>query len=155
MWYNSIIPLRNNNMIEVVKSFPRTRMKTSIIWKMSSEEFRKIVLESTSLGQVLKYFGLENKGGNSKTVKTRCIFENIDLGHIKLGANSNKGRSFNVKKTPLKDILIENSTYSRTHLKERLINEKIIEYKCFECGLGNVWQNKKISLQLEHKNGKT
>lgn len=33
------------------------------------------------------------------------------------------------------------------------MDENLIPYKCMECGLENEWNNKKISLQLEHKNG--
>ena len=29
----------------------------------------------------------------------------------------------------------------------------MLEYKCLECGIGNTYNNKPLSLQLEHKNG--
>ena len=96
---------------------------------------------------------MENKGGNYKTVKNRCEEENIDISHIKLGLNSNKGRKFFVEKTPINELLVKNSNFCRTHLKEMLIEENIIEYKCIECGNNGIWQGKNLSLQLEHKNG--
>ncbi|UGO46293.1 HNH endonuclease [Bacillus phage vB_BanS_Chewbecca] len=57
-------------------------------------------------------------------------------------------------KMDLKDILIENSTYSNTHrLKSRLISEGYLVEKCCKCGIGNEWNGKPLSLQLDHKNG--
>jgi len=38
-------------------------------------------------------------------------------------------------------------------LKRRLIAEKLLEYKCDQCGLDQFWNNKQISLQLDHING--
>jgi 5-methylcytosine-specific restriction endonuclease McrA len=52
------------------------------------------------------------------------------------------------------EIFVENSTYPRHRLKERIVKQNIIKYECECCGLGNVWNGKEIVLQLEHKNGK-
>ena len=38
-------------------------------------------------------------------------------------------------------------------LKKKIIEFNIIPYKCIECGIENQWNNKFISLQLDHKNG--
>ena len=37
-------------------------------------------------------------------------------------------------------------------LKERLVKEGILEYKCAECGISK-WNNKPLSLHLDHING--
>ena len=141
-------------MINIYKSHKNyRRAKRSIIWKLPIDEFKKLVVTSESIGQVLKYFKLENKGGNNKTVKNRCVEENIDFSHFKLGINSNKGRKFNVSKIPIENILVENCSYNRSHLKDRLIEENILEYKCVKCGNTGIWNGVKLSLQLEHKNG--
>lgn len=42
---------------------------------------------------------------------------------------------------------------SRQHLKNRIINNNLIKYKCRECGNDGKWNNKKLSLHLEHING--
>ena len=129
------------------------RNKRSIIWKMPLNEFQEVVKASDSIGKVLRSFNLENKGRNNETLKRRCIEQNVDISHWKLGRGSNKGRKFNKEKIPLENILVENSTFSRTHLKKRLIKEKILEYKCRDCGNEGWWNNKPLSLQLEHSNG--
>jgi Zn finger protein HypA/HybF involved in hydrogenase expression len=140
-------------MISIKKENVKKRAKRSPIWKMPFDDFCNLVNKSESIGQILKVFGLENKGRNSETVKRRCEEENIDMNHIKLGINSNKGRKFIVSKTPIEEILQENSTFSRMHLKERLVKENILEYKCECCGNRGEWLNKPLSLHLEHKNG--
>jgi 5-methylcytosine-specific restriction endonuclease McrA len=51
------------------------------------------------------------------------------------------------------DVFIENSNYARQLIKKRIIKQKLFEYKCECCGLTDIWNNKKISLQLDHING--
>jgi len=79
--------------------------------------------------------------------------DSINYSHISLGTNSNKGRKFPGKAKPLVEIMIKNSTYSRNHLKERLLKEGILENKCIICGLEPIWQNKKLVMVLDHING--
>lgn len=130
------------------------RKKRSIIWSIDRKSFADLVFKSRSIGEILKHFGLENKGGNSATVKRRIANDGLDASHIQLGKDSNKGRKFpNAKKIPLEEICVKNSSYNRNHLKKRLIKEKKIENKCFECGQLPMWNNKELVLQLEHKNG--
>ena len=56
-------------------------------------------------------------------------------------------------KTPLDDILVKNSTFSRSQLKIRLYNEGLLERKCCLCGQDEEWNGMKISLILDHING--
>lgn len=58
-------------------------------------------------------------------------------------------------KYSLEEILVENSNYNnRTSLKKRILDEKLLEYKCALCGNTGEWMGKELSLQLDHKNGK-
>ena len=56
-------------------------------------------------------------------------------------------------KIPLNEILVENSTYGRNHLKERLYNEGLKTRFCELCGQGEEWNDHHMSLILDHKNG--
>ena len=49
--------------------------------------------------------------------------------------------------------MTENSTYSRNHLKKRLIKNGILENKCDICGLLPEWQEQKLVMVLDHING--
>jgi 5-methylcytosine-specific restriction endonuclease McrA len=128
------------------------RKKRSIIWSISTQEFKKLVSKSHTIADILRYFGMNNKGGNHHTVKRRAKEENIDLSHIALGKSANKGKRFPPKKTDEEYFTI-NGTTNRGSIKGRIIRNNLIPYECAGCGLKDMWNNKKISLQLEHKNG--
>ena len=51
------------------------------------------------------------------------------------------------------EILIENSNYPRHRLKQRIINQKLIEYSCQECYNKGFHNGKLLVLQLDHING--
>lgn len=123
------------------------------MWQISSEEFKNIVASCSTLSEILKHFNLMNKGGNHNTLKRRMIAEGIDFSHIKTGIGSNKGRKFDIPSQPLSEILVEHSTYNRSHLKNRLVKEGLLKNECSICGLGSEWQGKKIVHILDHVNG--
>lgn len=57
-------------------------------------------------------------------------------------------------KIPLNEIIEGKHSYYKTgHLKHRLIEAKIFEDRCFECGLSTEWNGKPIVLHLDHING--
>jgi hypothetical protein len=49
--------------------------------------------------------------------------------------------------------MVENSTYRRGFLKERLYEEGFKERRCEECGQGEIWRGRRMSLILDHING--
>ena len=126
--------------------------RTSPIWKkLEDEEFINLVKKSKSIGQVLAFFGLENKGSNYKTVRRRIDELKIDTSHFDVSYK--KMISANMKKViPLEQVLIKNSTYNRKSLKKRIIKEKLLPNNCLICGL-NKWNGKDLSLILDHING--
>ena len=131
------------------------RNRRSPIWKISKKELIEIVLSCDTFSCILSKFNLLNKGGNVKTLKTRLLEDKIDYSHIPEGRGSNKNRPKGAR-TPLdlKKVLVKNSCYNnRQTLKKRLVKEKLLDYKCDECGLQDIWNKKSITLQLDHKNG--
>lgn len=51
------------------------------------------------------------------------------------------------------DVFVENSTYARHRLKERIIKQELIPYECSVCGMPPEWQGKPMSFVLDHING--
>lgn len=132
------------------------RKKRSIIWKISKEELEKIVKESSYLRDVLNFLGLKNKGATPNVLKERLKLDLIDFSHFLKNIKEQRLNNCSImKKTaiPIELMMTENSNYSRNYLKHRIIKEKLLEYKCIICKNNSIWNNKPLSLQLDHING--
>lgn len=102
--------------------------------------------------EVLKKLGLSfHNSGNYQTFDRYIKKLQIDISHFEIGISHNISKS----KISLNEILVENSSYSKTSdLKNRLVKEKLLEYKCYieKCQLSS-WLDGKINLHLDHING--
>lgn len=123
----------------------------SKVYQVSDDQFRNIIQEANSYSDCLRALGLGTSGGSSTDILKRRISElNCNIDHF--GKNQKK-QSPQAKYT-LDEILVENSTYANIScLKKRLIQEGRMEYICYNCGIKD-WQNKPLSLHLDHINGK-
>jgi 5-methylcytosine-specific restriction endonuclease McrA len=54
--------------------------------------------------------------------------------------------------TPIEELVVGRKGTSRTHLKNRLINEGLKESRCEECGITE-WRGSPLSMELHHVNG--
>lgn len=125
--------------------------KTSVVWKLSSKEFRSIFNEAQSVRHALRLAGLCPSGKNSETLRKRCLDEGLDYEEL---AGRGKSLSEIRARIPTEEILVEHSTYSSSnHLRQRLIKEGILVNECLVCGVGSLWQNQELTLQLDHING--
>ena len=124
-------------------------MRKSKIYSISDEDFKELVQSSSSYSDCLRALGLTTKGGSSTDVLKRRISElNCSVEHF----GHNGKQALNCKYS-LADILTENSTYQNiSRLKERILKEGLMEYKCSECGLSE-WRGRPLTLQLDHING--
>lgn len=135
-----------------------SRRKRSKLWGISNEEIQKALDTFNTYTQVLEYFNLNPYSGMRTTFMRRINSEGYNLSKFKSNHKQymqsiciSKYNASN--KTNLSEILVENSNFPRCHLKKRLIKENIIEDKCSECSLSKMWNNKPITLQLDHING--
>lgn len=129
--------------------------RISILRSMGKKQLQKICDESSSIKEILEKCGLSwNGSSNYKYFKDVVRELNIDLNVL----NENT-KFYRIKKSAKarshldEDIFIKQSTALRRDVKYRIIKEKLIEYKCRDCGNTGIWNNKIISLQLEHING--
>lgn len=115
---------------------------------LSDGEFIELVNKCSCISDVLKELDYSTNGNSwdNQIVKERM--EKLNLFFIK--KNQNYGKD-NIA-IPLEKVLIKDSEYNRTKLKERLVKEGLKEYKCECCGITG-WNNKPIALQLHHING--
>jgi DNA-directed RNA polymerase subunit N (RpoN/RPB10) len=121
-----------------------------IINKYEKEYFTNIVNRSKNITDIAKNLGLVPYCGNRRTIKKYIKLYNVDISHFTINYDSYT-KNFQGKK--LGEILIENSTYDTTHLKNRLFVEGLKERKCELCGQDEWWHGKKMSLILDHING--
>jgi hypothetical protein len=125
----------------------RMRQRTSPIWLLEESKFKLLIQESYTTVEVLSYFNMHNKGRNFVTLKQRIDELGLDTSHFCPHKNRNS------KRYSEKEYFVENSTIVRKTIKNRVIKEKLVTYECFACKNTGTWNNKKLSLQLEHKNG--
>lgn len=124
------------------------------IFKCSEEDFKECIRKSLNFRQALINLKLKPAGGNYKIIKKKIKDLNIDISHF-TGKLWLKGKTHDwSRKTPLVDILVNNSKYggSGTALKKKLFKAGLFIKKCYKCNLTK-WLNQPISLELEHING--
>jgi hypothetical protein len=100
------------------------------------------------MSQVLRRLGLRPAGGNHKNVGGWIDRLGISTSHFR-----REERPRTVVAKPLAEILVEGSTYSRKKLKERLYAEGLKQRRCEQCGQGEDWRGRRMSLILDHVNG--
>lgn len=116
------------------------------------EKIENIIKESLSQKEVLEKMGLRAAGSNFETLKKYIKLYNLDTTHFRRCYDNMVFKNKDNKIT-LKEVLKENSNYSRGHLKERLYEDGLKERKCELCGQDEEWNGKHMSLILDHING--
>lgn len=123
-------------------------------YSITKEKLQTAVNNNTSIAGVCRELGVVPKGGNYKTIKLNLIKFDISISHFK-GQGWNTGVDFKKVREgiPLEDILVENSSYTNLgRLKIRMLNTKLLEYKCSKCKI-NSWNELPLVLHLDHING--
>ncbi len=129
------------------------KMKLQIPIKYTKEYVYNIVMSSQTQAECVIKFGLSPKAsGNYQTLKKYTMLYDIDISHFKSGFQPNNVVK---NKIPLSDILVKNSTYSRTALKIRLYKDGLKKKECELCGQDENWNGVKLVHILDHINGDT
>lgn len=128
-------------------------MRKSKVYSFNKEDLENLIKISISFADVLRALNLDISSGNYRSLKNRLLKENISYEHIQNGINFHKKKLPPRTKMPLTEILVENSFYNPTCLKERLIKNQLLMLKCNICNLEPIWNNVYLCLQLDHING--
>lgn len=129
---------------------------TGTKYQYSKEFLEPIIKESKNFSDVIRRLGKVNSGSSQKIIVGYIKKYDFDLRHFeqdKIERINKFLEAGTIKKIPLSQILVENSTYNRTNLKERLYKEGLKQRCCEICGQDENWKGVKISLILDHKNG--
>lgn len=94
------------------------------------------------LSELCRDEGVDFGGRNS--IKNRIKELNLDINHFMACRD---------RKIPNEKLFIIGEIKRRGIIKTRILELKLIEYKCSECSMIDIWQNEKITLELDHING--
>ena len=121
--------------------------------KYTPEILKQAVLNSTSISSVIRFIGANVSGSMHRHIKHRILHFEIDISHFHYKVNRNRSNTY--EKLHCDQILVKNRVGRReiTSILRRALIESGVQECCGECGLSKIWNNKKIVLQIDHKNG--
>ena len=123
----------------------------------SEAEAREAIAHARCWAEAARFLGYRVAGGNVQTVMKHAARWKISTDHYDPRAvileGLKRGRHRSGRRIPISEILVPDSTYSRSNLKERLYKEGLKERACELCGQGEDWCGRKMSLILDHING--
>jgi hypothetical protein len=119
--------------------------------RFTEPELREAVAASLSYSDALRRLQLRTAGGNHQTLQKYVRLWGISVEHF--DPDAARRRALVRGAIPLGEILVENSTYSRGHVKERLYAAGVKERRCELCGQDQFWRGSEMSLILDHING--
>jgi 5-methylcytosine-specific restriction endonuclease McrA len=122
------------------------------IYKLTDQEFSDLVKSSLNISEVLFKLGYSTKGNSWGYSQVKQRMKDLNLSGKDFRGKSPMLLTIEQKKISREDLLCVNSKHSRNVLRRYIINNKLIPYRCNICGI-NEWQNKKLSLELDHING--
>jgi len=120
--------------------------------RYSEAEARDAIAASLSYSEALRRLRMRPAGGNHKTLRTYAqeIWE-IPVDHF--DPHALRVARLRRDPTPLEQVLVEDSSYSRSLLKGRLYSAGLKTRSCELCGQGEMWRGARMSLILDHING--
>jgi 5-methylcytosine-specific restriction endonuclease McrA len=117
----------------------------------SDEQLIIAVKNSNKLSEVIRKLGFKTYGANTRTIKKHIVKLNLDISHfITRKEQLAEARSM-IKIISNEDFFTLNEI-DRKHIKKRIIDQNLIEYKCQRCSI-TTWEGEKLSLHLDHING--
>ncbi len=121
--------------------------------KYSKENLELAVKNSHSIMGVLRKFGTKMSGGCHGHISKKIKEFGINTSHF-TRRGVNKGKSPTNKKHWSKILIKANlSLKKETYRLRRALIESGREYKCEKCGVGDIWNNEKLCIQIDHING--
>lgn len=120
-------------------------MPKALIDNFTVDELKEMVANSTSIQELSKKIGYATKGSVS-TILDRLNKYDISIEHFTGQAKTK------VQRTP-ENTFIENSTATQAALRRLYRKGNYTPYQCAICGLPPFWNDKELTLTLDHING--
>ena len=114
----------------------------------SSQQLQEYVSSSNSYKQVLEKLGYRACSGSvQQALRQRLKEEKISTEHF-MAPTGDK-----IVKRTFENTFCEHSTVGQKTLRKKYFEGNYTEYKCSVCGQEPIWQNKPLTLILDHING--
>ena len=121
------------------------------IYKLTDKEFIDLVKSSLNTSEVLFKLGYTTVGNSWGYAQIKQRMQELNLSGKDFRNNTVKS-SENHNEASYEDLFCQDSKHTRTVLRRYIITNNLIPYKCEICGISE-WNNKKLSLELDHING--
>lgn len=153
--------------VQIPPWVPNFLVEIPVIWysvstmsrtpRWSDQQLQEAVASSRSIAQTLKHLGLTPSGSSYQLIWSTTKRLDLDTSHW-TGKSSNKGPSHvgGPSKLLPEEILVlnryPNRKESTTRLRKAMIAYGIKEV-CDECNQGPTWNEKPLTLHIDHRNG--
>lgn len=117
--------------------------------KWEDADLKAAIESSVTKAEAIRKIGLQVRPGNYETINKYIERLDIDTSHM---VGKSHGSSVDSRQRSLEEVLVENSDYSRSSLKRKLLKNGLLENKCSQCGLEE-WNEKPLVMILDHING--
>ncbi|MCU7722781.1 helix-turn-helix domain-containing protein [Actinoplanes sp. KI2] len=123
--------------------------------KYTREVLAEAVAASTTMAGVLRHLGIPLNGGAHAHLRRRIAHCGIDTSHF-VGSGHARG-AVSPRRRPAAEILVlrtpEAKRQSPTVLR-RALEEAGRPYRCAACDIGDVWNERPLTLQVDHVDGR-
>jgi len=125
--------------------------------KYSKELLSKLVSECTTVAELMRKLGLQQSGGTHSFLTKRIKSFSIDTSHF-VGSAFNAGLNHvgGPEKLCSTDVLVLdrlNGQREKSFRLKRALLESNIKEECEQCGVSTIWNNKPITLHIDHRDG--
>lgn len=121
--------------------------------KYTKEVLEPLVRESNSYGQIIDKLGLKRSGGTQANLVRRVQVHGLSTAHF-LGRAASGAKAAHRRLTAA-EVLVFNRTGRREHVDvlRRALLEVGVRECCEICGQGTVWNDMRLVLHVDHKEG--
>lgn len=122
--------------------------KFVLLKDVDDKAIREYVEKSKTYKQVLMSVGARTSSTNYRRLRKRIETLSLDVSHFKQpGSHLGKNRKTS------QELFVFGKFTTGQRLRARLVLDKIMEDVCSVCGLGSVWNDIPLVLQVDHING--
>lgn len=115
------------------------------------EQLKQAIESSECWSDVCRVLNVTVCTFNFKRIQKLCILHQIDHTHFEERRKQTFRR--NKRNWSQEEVYCESSLLPRHQLRRRVLTDNFMQYCCYSCGNLGKWQNKELTLEVEHRNG--